>query len=1217
MPVRAAELAVGVTGDISGVMAAFDRVGWRMGILGRMGDETSGKWARMAAALTGVGITLGAAGVAGIRFFAGATQEAVKYNQASALTLTQTDQLGISLNTIKKIGRDVAMAIPAPFEEMQASLYDIFSSMDVNAKGAQTLLENFSRGAVAGQVKVQTAGRATIAIMNAFQIPVEKVSEVMDFQFQLVRKGVGTYEDFASTIGRSIPSAVRAGQSYETLGGMLAFLTRNGLSAAMASASSARALDLVSNPIFAKRMEGLGLSVADANGNFKPMVNIVQDLRGKLAGLPLVERAAVLRELTKGAGGTIQAMRFLSLATTGSTKELEAMGEASGFTLEEMKKFQGVGPMFDQLVSSMQNSAGAMSEQYDFMFKQPQTQIQRLKNSWQILRTEIGDQFIPVLQKFVDVGITLIDFFRKLSDTTKRNIAVAGAIASVFLLLAGFVLVVVGAMAALISVLGAVGITGGIAAAAAGGLMAALLLIPAAIYLLIKNWDTLKSKVSPVIDLFKRAADIIKRNLLEAFNDLKPTLKFIGAVLGGVVLVAIGLVVGALWALSHVVRIVADAWRKFTDYIGKHIDFDAIKKGFEGIKQKIADAFTIGPIDSFKAGLNGIKTDKLTPVEEVLKRIGTAFRRAGDAIKDLFTVGPIDAFLSGFNNVDVSGLTKIELWIRNIGGAVKWAYDRVTEIWDALKNFAASINLQPMVDGFFKLVDAVKGFFSGLNLGPAIESFKGLWSTIKESFSGIGTSLKELWDALKGLFDALGGWKTVGSIIKTVFKGIGVVLGVVIKVLAVVIKFLAEKFIPGVIDGLSVVIKFATGIIKAIIGFVKGVISGVTVVINFVKGIISVIVFLFKAAVGGFKMMVNTVKTAFTMFIGFVTSIPERIRAIWERIKAFAGQAVDAVVNFFVTLPERIAYWLGFLLARIAAIWLGIQNFLFVTVPTIISNVVTWFSELPGKVWTWLVDLWNKFIEWGANTLATITQFISDAATSFMTWLTGLPGAVWGWLVGVWEKFTQWGSDTKGSVTTTLSNIISEFTTWLGDLPEKVWGWIKGIATKFETAINEAKSFVSGGIDDVVGFFSGIGTRIERVIGNAIAIVRGIGERIGAAFTAGAKDGLQEGSPFLVERFFMRIADTVANETESVLEQMNRLNAVTRAGNFRTASSFVQSNHQPVAAGMAARYGGSVTVAEGAVQINIEGSVTPEAMPAFQDALDTAVGDLVQALRAR
>src|SRR5690606_32665351 len=133
--------------------------------------------------------------------------------------------------------------------------------------GAEMILRGFSRGAVAGQVELTDAGRATIAILNAWGLEAEEINRVMDVQFQLVRKGVGDYSEFATTIGNSIPAAVAAGQSVESLSGMLAFMTRQGLSAARASTSAARALELVARPNVQKNLEDYGVTVKDANGN--------------------------------------------------------------------------------------------------------------------------------------------------------------------------------------------------------------------------------------------------------------------------------------------------------------------------------------------------------------------------------------------------------------------------------------------------------------------------------------------------------------------------------------------------------------------------------------------------------------------------------------------------------------------------------------------------------------------------------------------------------------------------------------------------------------------------------------------------------------------------------------------------------------------------------------------------------------------------------------
>jgi TP901 family phage tail tape measure protein len=395
------------------------------------------------AALTTVGVGLAAAGIAGMKALNGAVDAAVEYNRTVALTKTQVDDVKISLQQLGDEGLKVAKAIPVPFEQIQPMLYDIFSSMTVNLAGADKLITQFSRDAVAGQVDLHDAGRANIGIMNSYHLAVGRAAEVSDFMFQLVRKGVGTYGEFASTIGRSIPSAVRAGQTYQQLGGMLAFLTRNGLSTAMATASAGRALDAISNPktvtklkdfgdtivkalgkhetvrLFGENFKKLSIDVKDAHGNFLPMTVIMQRLSDVIAKLPAPQRAAVLQELFKGSGGTIQARRFFDVAIPGIKQ-------------------------FTQLTNDMYNSRGAADAAYKTMLETPAMRAKLLSNRFQALRVEIGQYLIPVQQALVGIGLKVIDFWNRLDPAVRKNIVVGAAIAAAVLTVIGVVTALAG-----------------------------------------------------------------------------------------------------------------------------------------------------------------------------------------------------------------------------------------------------------------------------------------------------------------------------------------------------------------------------------------------------------------------------------------------------------------------------------------------------------------------------------------------------------------------------------------------------------------------------------------------------------------------------------------------------------------------------------------------------------------------------------------------------
>jgi TP901 family phage tail tape measure protein len=417
------------------------------------------------AALLGVGTAIAGIGAVGLAALYKFTQQAVEYNREVALTATQVDQAGVSLQTLGQIGLDVATKTGAPLDQMQKALYDIFSSMDVTVPQSQTLLEGFSRAAVAGQVDVQTAGRATIAVMNAWGLGTDDLGKVLDTQFQLVRKGVGTYDEFATSIGRAIPSARRAGQSFDTLAGMMAFLTRNGLSTAQAATSAARALDIVTNPNFASRMKQIGISVVDSKGGFRDMGGIVTDLGKKLSGLTDPQKAAALKDLFEGSGNNIQARRFWDLA-------IRNFDQLNGLTAD------------------MVNSKGALKDAYDIMFNQPATQAQIFKNNVDALKIGLGEALIPVFAQLVGWGNKVVGMFNALSPKTKELIARILAFSAAGMIVAGTLLIIAGAFKIL---QGTIQLAGGLTKLFEMDpvTLLALAALAGLAYLVYKNWDTI------------------------------------------------------------------------------------------------------------------------------------------------------------------------------------------------------------------------------------------------------------------------------------------------------------------------------------------------------------------------------------------------------------------------------------------------------------------------------------------------------------------------------------------------------------------------------------------------------------------------------------------------------------------------------------------------------------------------------------------------------
>lgn len=468
----------------------------------------------------GGGIAAAGAGMAvvGVAVAAG-LEKAVKFGNefdtAARLTLTQTKGVTDSLQDVKNVALEVAKTVPVPLEELQPALYDIFSSMDVNINQAKDVLAGFSKAAVAGGTDVQTAGRATIAILNGFHIPVSKLNDVLDVQFQLVAKGVGTYEEFAKGIGRAIPAANKAGQSVQELAGGLAFLTRSGLSVPMAATSMSRAFDMLTNTKAIKGLQDIGISVFDAQGKTRKLSDIVIDLSAHLQDIPPDKLAKAL-DVGKDFGTKLDQVKQLQAHFKDMTSEerVKAMndifGTGSGYT-QQAQRFWSLAlantAEYKQRVDDMTNAHGTLDRAFGIMSGGWKAKWEGVKNSVKTLAIEIRDDLMPYVERVMDAFNGLVNWFEKLDPSTKKAIVKFTAIAAIIGIVGGALLIAVGALTSFVGTIlassGAVeALTGaiGILTTPIGAvLIPALLLIGPVIAAIIDHWDEFYRKVKNII----------------------------------------------------------------------------------------------------------------------------------------------------------------------------------------------------------------------------------------------------------------------------------------------------------------------------------------------------------------------------------------------------------------------------------------------------------------------------------------------------------------------------------------------------------------------------------------------------------------------------------------------------------------------------------------------------------------------------------------------
>jgi len=563
-----------------------------------------------------------------------------------------------------------------------------------------------------------------MAIMNAFGIPIEEVNRVLDVQFNMVRLGVGTYAEFQTALGRAIPAAVAAGQSVETLAGMMAFLTRNGLSTEMAATSAARAMELFSSPDKFGKLEALGITVRNSAGEFLQMNDIVSQLANNKGWASMAEpqRKEMFKEIF--GTGTIQARRFFDIAIPG----YESLNTLTG---------------------EMQNSAGAMDSAYNVMFEQPASKIQLMNNQLAILKVTIWDSLRPAVEAVAGVFAKLLGVWNSLSPETQRYIVIGFAVVSMLLILIGAITAVIGIFMIMSATLAMVGLTIGGLVAIIAGVIVVIALLAAAAYLIYENWGTIKEVAADVWGFVRDIVmDVWENYLLPFFNWIADTAPMV-------------------W--QTLVDAVMTAWDAIVSTIQTAVDI---------IQTVIAALIT-----AWDAVTNFFRTN--TAIQDVVMTLGHLFTELGEIWAA--TVETISFWVNIFIEVFQGGfnlLTSILLpiWETTWNTVVVVLEGVFAIIYDIVNFFVSFFALQ------WNLIYIIVSNAVGFVVDVIMAAWPPLWEIIKLGWDLVVVKIRVAWETMIALINAAidiisgviklflavlrGDWDAAWEAIKQIVKGV-------------------------------------------------------------------------------------------------------------------------------------------------------------------------------------------------------------------------------------------------------------------------------------------------------------------------------------------------------------------------------------------------------------------------------------------------------------
>lgn len=654
-----------------------------------------GTMGKVSEASTVAAFALGAVGVGGLAGLKQAIDTTVEYERQVRATATQVDNFAGELKTLSDIGKRVANEIAVPFETIQPALFDIFSSMEVGMADAEKLLKAFSKAAVAGQVEIQDVSRATIGLLNAFQRPASDVTKILDMQFQLIQEGIGTYEEWNQRIGLVTPSAVRAGQSIEMMMAALATATRMGMSAARSGTSVARAMDAMSHPAAVKNMEALGIKVRDAHGKFLPMNDVLRDFRTALMKMPEKKRLEAILDVFKGAGGTIEARRFIQNILLG----------------------KGNLELFDQVLDETSNSAGSLEKAYKLMADSTSSKSELLRNKWMLLKEAIGESLLPGFNQLLDVMARALDWFNKLPQGTKDTIAQFILWGSIISIVLGAMFAFMGVAAVFIAAIGTIGATAAIALGVLTLLPVAILAIGVAFAAAYKNSETFRNTVNQIGDNFKQVYDIFVSTAQSIKGSIEthilPPLQRLWGVIQQEVVPVVRKFAGMFE--NEVIPKIREGARIVQDFA-------------DGALKRIGDVIdnTVIPAVQKMSEWWQKNQDTLRPLLQILGQVVKWIMILGAIITGVLLVvllGPL-----------VAAITLVVIAFQLFWMAIVQVINFIKELW---------ANLQQLPAVFAAMGAAIGGFFTGL------------WASIVTIFGQILTWFQELPGRIMGFIQSI------------------------------------------------------------------------------------------------------------------------------------------------------------------------------------------------------------------------------------------------------------------------------------------------------------------------------------------------------------------------------------------------------------------------------------------------------------------------------
>lgn len=650
-----------VSSFVEGVQSGFSLVGGALSAVGDGIADFSGKVSNFGRNATILTAPIAAVGANGVKSFA----EVDKTMALATKTMNATEDEADMLNDAM---RDAASNSTFGMSDAAGAALN-FARAGLNAAEAANAMApamNLAAGE-GGDLNVVSAGLT--ATINGFGDSFENTGHYADVFAAACNNSALDVNSLSGAMSVAAPIFAASGKGVEDAALFMGVMANSGIEASVAANSLKTGMARLAKPAKegAAAMEELGISAYNADGTMKDSVTLQRELHDAFSGLSEQEQMAAASAIF----GKNQMSSWLALINTApeDVEDLSASLEDCGGTTEDM-------------ANTMMSGFGGS--------------IERLKSTFDVLSTTVGDLLADDLTPLIDKLQEACDWFLSLDEDTQGTIAMIGG-----------VLAVIGPLAMIFGKVGqAVG--GILGSNGLGGMIKALGLLPAPVFAVIA---VVAALVGAFVYLWNTNEDF-RNKVLEIWNQVK----------GGfeAFLTAVSMRLQS-WGITweSVTGFLKGIWQGLCDFLAPVFIF---------VFQTIADyfqfacQFILGIMEIF----HGLFTGNWSEVWNGVQRI---FSAAWDFVVNLFE-----------NVCNMLGLDS-EAIKQDISDKFNAVKDFLFGIWENIKDDASAAweLLKTLVLGpVLLLCDLVTGDFDKLK-----EDAQKIWEKIKENGGKLWEDFKD------------------------------------------------------------------------------------------------------------------------------------------------------------------------------------------------------------------------------------------------------------------------------------------------------------------------------------------------------------------------------------------------------------------------------------------------------------------------------------------